>query len=112
MIADSAAKIRKALEDMGHHQRVGGGGWEVFDDEKTSKDPLLTPSTGVQTEDAYKTHILVHGRHPVTVFESVDAVDQVFGTTGLSTWTASIVLNDWIVLNPDLFRDKRILELG
>jgi len=104
--ADADSKIRKELEDLGHHQRVGIGGWQLHDEASSLS------STGIQAEDAYKTHILTNGKHPVTVFESADAVDQEFGTTGLSTWTASIVLNDWIVLNSHLFKDKRILELG
>lgn len=111
-LQDADVKIKKALEDEGHYQRVGVGGWELFDVTGSHTAPSLNPPTGVQAEDAYKTHILLNGKHPITIFECADAVDEVFATTGLSTWTASFVLNDWITLNTDLFRDKRILELG
>ena len=61
-----------------NHNRVDVGGWQLFD----SGDCPLAPRSGVQAEDAYKTHILENGSHPVTVFESADAVDEVNATTG------------------------------
>ena len=61
---------------------MGVCGWELWESAGSQSDPSLNPPTGIQAEDAYKTHILLNGKHPITVFESADAVDQVFATTG------------------------------
>ncbi|CAH2004945.1 unnamed protein product [Acanthoscelides obtectus] len=34
------------------------------------------------------------------------------GTTGLRTWEAALALSEWIISNQDLFKDKKVLELG
>merc|ERR1712002_1211867 len=52
---DSDVKIRKALEEEGHHQRVGVCGWELWESAGSQSDPSLNPPTGIQAEDAYKT---------------------------------------------------------
>ncbi|KAJ7729264.1 hypothetical protein DFH07DRAFT_850404 [Mycena maculata] len=45
-----------------------------------------------------------------TLLESRTMIEG--GTTGLRTWLASLILAQYLILNPDLVRGKRILELG
>ncbi|KAJ7940485.1 hypothetical protein B0H13DRAFT_14257 [Mycena leptocephala] len=45
-----------------------------------------------------------------TLFESRKMIES--GTTGLRTWLASLILAQYLILNPVLVQRKRILELG
>ncbi|KAM3963095.1 protein-lysine N-methyltransferase EEF2KMT [Aphomia sociella] len=46
----------------------------------------------------------------ITIKETNNVV--VNGTTGMRTWEAAFMLGDWALCNKELFRDKRVLELG
>ncbi|PFH52345.1 hypothetical protein AMATHDRAFT_140300 [Amanita thiersii Skay4041] len=45
-----------------------------------------------------------------TLLESRTMIEN--GTTGLRTWKASFVLGEFLLLNPGLVQEKRVLELG
>ncbi|KAL1732085.1 hypothetical protein EV714DRAFT_282946 [Schizophyllum commune] len=68
--------------------------WSMSGDNKNSTDGLI------HLED-YRT---------VTLRESRTTIQD--GTTGLRTWLASLVLSEYLINEPDLIANKRILELG
>ncbi|KAK7686700.1 hypothetical protein QCA50_010300 [Cerrena zonata] len=45
-----------------------------------------------------------------TLLESRTTIEG--GTTGLKTWPASLTLASYLIKNPDIVRNKRVLELG
>ncbi|CAG4911450.1 unnamed protein product [Colias eurytheme] len=46
----------------------------------------------------------------VTMKETKNMV--INGTTGMKTWEAALILADWIISHKDLFKNKKVLELG
>ncbi|XP_032087260.1 protein-lysine N-methyltransferase EEF2KMT isoform X2 [Thamnophis elegans] len=84
--------------------------------ESTSTEPLdqLYEALGVvlnceETTHCYKNYLLPSG-DAVTLRENVAFVSQ--GTTGLVTWDAGLYLAEWALENSEVFRNRRILELG
>ncbi|KAM3826835.1 protein-lysine N-methyltransferase EEF2KMT [Vipera latastei] len=84
--------------------------------ESTSAEPLdqLYEALGdvLKTEEVthcYKSYFLPSG-DAITLGENVAIVSQ--GTTGLVTWDAGLYLAEWALENSDVFRSRRILELG
>ncbi|NXM68076.1 EF2KT methyltransferase, partial [Serilophus lunatus] len=57
----------------------------------------------------YKNYLLPTG-DCVTLLESTAMISG--GTTGLITWEAALHLSEWAMENPEVFRDRTILELG
>ncbi|XP_063170895.1 protein-lysine N-methyltransferase EEF2KMT isoform X2 [Candoia aspera] len=62
-----------------------------------------------ETTHCYKNYLLPSG-DAITLRENVAIVSQ--GTTGLVTWDAGLYLAEWALENSDIFRNRRILELG
>ncbi|KAM6424089.1 protein-lysine N-methyltransferase EEF2KMT [Liasis olivaceus] len=62
-----------------------------------------------ETTHCYKNYLLPSG-DAITLCENVAIVSQ--GTTGLVTWEAGLYLAEWALENSDIFRNRRILELG
>ncbi|XP_034276416.1 protein-lysine N-methyltransferase EEF2KMT isoform X1 [Pantherophis guttatus] len=84
--------------------------------ESTSTEPLdqLYEALGVvlnceETTHCYKNYLLPSG-DAITLRENVAIVSQ--GTTGLVTWDAGLYLAEWALENSEVFRNRRILELG
>ncbi|KAI0673724.1 putative methyltransferase-domain-containing protein [Trametes maxima] len=50
------------------------------------------------------------GYSKATLLESRTTIES--GTTGLRTWSASLILAQYLLKNPALVQDKRVLELG
>ncbi|XP_076441598.1 protein-lysine N-methyltransferase EEF2KMT-like [Babylonia areolata] len=82
---------------------------EICDEVYETYTDLLTQKEDDDDTLCYKTYTLPAGDR-VSLQESVNLVSQ--GTTGLSTWQAAQHLAEWIVENPDVLRDKRVVELG
>ncbi|NXQ35428.1 EF2KT methyltransferase, partial [Alaudala cheleensis] len=61
------------------------------------------------TTHCYKNYLLPTG-DCVSLCESTALVSG--GTTGLLTWEAALLLAQWALHNPAVFRDRTILELG
>ncbi|KAL7979084.1 hypothetical protein Chor_015108 [Crotalus horridus] len=62
-----------------------------------------------ETTHCYKNYLLPPG-DAITLRENVAIVSQ--GTTGLVTWDAGLYLAEWALENSEVFRSRRILELG
>ncbi|KAK9393295.1 protein-lysine N-methyltransferase EEF2KMT-like [Crotalus adamanteus] len=62
-----------------------------------------------ETTHCYKNYLLPSG-DAITLRENVAIVSQ--GTTGLVTWDAGLYLAEWALENSEVFRSRRILELG
>ncbi|XP_070616919.1 protein-lysine N-methyltransferase EEF2KMT isoform X2 [Erythrolamprus reginae] len=84
--------------------------------ESTSSEPLdqLYEALGVvlnceETTHCYKNYLLPSG-DVITLHENIAIVSQ--GTTGLVTWDAGLYLAEWALENSQVFRNRRILELG
>ncbi|NWZ73788.1 EF2KT methyltransferase, partial [Acrocephalus arundinaceus] len=62
-----------------------------------------------ESAHCYKNYLLPTG-DCVSLSESTALISR--GTTGLVTWKAALLLAQWAMQNPSLFRDRTILELG
>ncbi|NXU93103.1 EF2KT methyltransferase, partial [Xiphorhynchus elegans] len=62
-----------------------------------------------ESTQCYKNYLLPTG-DCVTLSESTAMISG--GTTGLITWDAALHLAEWAVENPEVFRDRTVLELG
>ncbi|KAL8619207.1 hypothetical protein ACOMHN_049989 [Nucella lapillus] len=82
---------------------------EICDEVYETYTDLLTQKEDDDDTLCYKTYTLPGGNQ-VSLQESVNLVSQ--GTTGLSTWQAAQHLAEWIIENPDVLRDKHVVELG
>nr|CAI5864178.1 unnamed protein product [Callosobruchus analis] len=65
---------------------------------------------GVSTDSFFKHYRVERGGRILILKESGFLISN--GTTGLRTWEAALALSDWIVSNKDLFKGKKVLELG
>ncbi|XP_076814320.1 protein-lysine N-methyltransferase EEF2KMT-like [Clavelina lepadiformis] len=63
-----------------------------------------------EEKTTYKSYFLPMMEIYVTLKESTNMLSN--GTTGLVTWTGSMVLSEWCLTNRKLFDNKHILELG
>lgn len=65
---------------------------------------------GVEEEPlCYKSYLLPTG-DAVSLSECTAVVSE--GTTGLVTWDAALYLTEWALENPQVFKDRNVLELG
>ncbi|KAJ8251024.1 hypothetical protein GJAV_G00216280 [Gymnothorax javanicus] len=65
---------------------------------------------GVEEEPlCYKSYLLLTG-DAISLSESTALVSE--GTTGLVTWDAALYLTEWALENPQVFKDRNVLELG
>ncbi|NXH52224.1 EF2KT methyltransferase, partial [Rhabdornis inornatus] len=62
-----------------------------------------------ESTHCYKNYLLPTG-DCVSLSESTALISR--GTTGLVTWEAALLLAQWALHNPSVFRDRTILELG
>lgn len=87
---------------------------EKFQGEETLDTDLLFDlhtkvlSTKEQLDFCYKTYI--YSPYHITLIESLTFISH--GTTGLTSWTAAFLLNEWILNNETLLTGRNVLELG
>ncbi|KAK7508077.1 hypothetical protein BaRGS_00001042 [Batillaria attramentaria] len=84
-------------------------GAEVCDEVYETYTDLLMQREDEEDMLCYKNYTLPWGEK-VSLQESVNLVSQ--GTTGLSTWQAAQHLAEWVLENPDILREKQVVELG
>ncbi|KAI5897764.1 uncharacterized protein SCHCODRAFT_02490195 [Schizophyllum commune H4-8] len=75
-------------------------------------DSYITHYWCLSGNDKFSSDGLIHleNYQTVTLRESRTTIQD--GTTGLRTWLASLVLSKYLINEPDLIANKRILELG
>ncbi|KAH9949381.1 hypothetical protein B0H21DRAFT_131633 [Amylocystis lapponica] len=72
--------------------------------------PSVSYATYLWRTDAYANCAVGPGIESVTLLESRTMIEC--GTTGLRTWSASLVMAQYLIAHPELVREKRVLELG
>lgn len=84
---------------------------EIHDDIYTTLCAYQSKSDA-GTEYSYKHYQINSNERFETVLlkENRNKISQ--GTTGLNVWESALALSEWAIANTEIFRNKRVLELG